>query len=134
MKPGDEAFIRLHRGYEIPITKVLGRKLSQQYVGPFKITDRIGRLAYRLDIPSHWRVHDVFSVAQLEPAPSQKDSYDRPRPDQPDAVYTEGDTATKQSFELERLLDRRSRLLRGKQVVEYLVRWKGWGPEYDKWL
>ena len=31
-------------------------------------------------------------------------------------------------------MDRRERILRGKTVVEYLVRWKGYGAEHDKWL
>ena len=59
MKVSDEAFIRLHRGYEILITKVLGRKLSQQYTGPFQIAERVSRLAYGLDIPIYWRIEKI---------------------------------------------------------------------------
>jgi hypothetical protein len=42
-------------------------KLGQQYVGSFRIIERVGRLAYRLEIPAHWKVHDVFSIGHLEP-------------------------------------------------------------------
>jgi hypothetical protein len=31
--------------------------------------ERIGRLAYRLDILSHEHIHNIFSVAMLEPSP-----------------------------------------------------------------
>ena len=46
----------------------------------------------------------------------------------------EGNTAIRQSYELERLLNRRKRRIRKKEVVEYLVRWKGYGAKHDKWL
>ncbi len=48
---GDWANICLHHGYDIPANKAKGKKYSQLYVGPFRITDRVGRLAYRLKLP-----------------------------------------------------------------------------------
>ncbi len=83
MKTGDQAFIKLHHGYNIPSTNVLGKELSQQYVGPFQILEKISCLAYRLGLSNHWRIHPVLSVAQLEPAPLEKDPFDCPRPDHP---------------------------------------------------
>ncbi len=134
MRIGEYALLRLHRVYSIPA--VTNRKLGQQYVGPFQIIEKIGRLAYRLDIPSHWRVHPVFTVAQLEPCPPPgNDPYNRPRPDEPPTVFVEGDTAEWKSFELERLLNRRiTRRGWGQPTTQYLARWKGYGPEYDTWM
>lgn len=41
-------------------------KLSLRYVGPFPIMARIGKLAYRLDLPESIRgVHNVFHVSML---------------------------------------------------------------------
>ena len=41
-------------------------KLAPRYVGPFKIIDKKGNLAYQLEIPSNFaNVHDVFHVSQL---------------------------------------------------------------------
>ena len=131
MREGDYALIRLHKGYDIPSTAVLGPKYSQQYVGPFRILERVGRLAYRLDLPSHWRIHPVLSIAQLEPAPApHTDPFQRPEPDHPESVFVEGDTPTVKSYEVERLIDRRQTKRRG---LEYLVRWRGYGPEDDQW-
>ena len=41
-------------------------KLNPRYVGPFTILARIGKLAYRLDLPESMRgVHNVFHVSML---------------------------------------------------------------------
>ena len=47
-KTGDEAFLRLHKGYFTPSADLIIKKLGQQYVGPFKILDRVGKQAYRI--------------------------------------------------------------------------------------
>ncbi|KAG7007260.1 hypothetical protein G7Y79_00011g031580 [Physcia stellaris] len=129
MKPGDYALIQLHKGYNIP--SATSKKIDQQYVGPFLVTEKVGNLAYRLAIPDNWRIDPIFSVAQLETCPAPGDDpYHRPRPDHPDSVYVEGDTPTVKSFEIERLINKRKTAKRGP---EYLVRWKGYGPEHDVW-
>ncbi|XP_074292024.1 uncharacterized protein LOC141618858 [Silene latifolia] len=41
-------------------------KLSQKYIGPYEILDRVGEVAYRLVLPPALaRVHNVFNVSQL---------------------------------------------------------------------
>ena len=42
-------------------------KLSPRYVGPFKIIDRRGEVAYQLELPEQLSsVHDVFHMSQLK--------------------------------------------------------------------
>ncbi|KAL8249674.1 hypothetical protein R6Q59_006542 [Mikania micrantha] len=42
-------------------------KLSPRFVGPFKILERIGSVAYRLELPPELgNVHDVFHVSNLK--------------------------------------------------------------------
>jgi hypothetical protein len=39
-------------------------KLGPKYVGPYKVLERIGEVAYRLQLP---RIHDMFHVGVLKP-------------------------------------------------------------------
>jgi hypothetical protein len=42
-------------------------KLSPQFIGPFKILERVGEVAYRLELPNQLAdVHDVFHISQLK--------------------------------------------------------------------
>lgn len=44
---------------------------------PDGVQEKIGDLAYRIKIPESWKIHPIISIAQLEPAPRDKDPYDR---------------------------------------------------------
>ena len=120
---GSSVYLRLHHGYKIP--GVENHKLHNQRVGPFKILEKVGRLAYRLDLPPLMKMHPVVSVAQLEPARSTPDSYERAQ-QPPPPVEEDGLTDL---YEIETLLDKR--VSRGK--VQYLVKWKDCGNEHNAW-
>lgn len=124
--------LRLHRGYKIPSSQILGTKLSQQFAGPFKILSKVGNLAYRLKIPTYWRIHPVFTIAQLEPClkPALDPFSQGDMPKEPDSIFVEGDTDITTSCMVERIILNRNTHRRG---VEYLVRWKGQSTEYDEW-
>ncbi|KAI0998999.1 hypothetical protein K3495_g9197 [Podosphaera aphanis] len=127
---GDFVMLRLHKGYTIPSAKLITKKLQQQFVGPFRITERIGKLAYRLDIPKNWKIHPVVTIAQLEPTlDPRNDPYNRQiKPDPPIQV----DGVLEQ--EIKKILGKRLIKRRGKDILQYLVTWVGHGPEHDEWI
>jgi hypothetical protein len=46
--------------------KVRG-KLAPRFIGPFKILEKRGEVAYQLELPSQLsHVHDIFHVSQLK--------------------------------------------------------------------
>ena len=102
-------------------------------MSPFDVVAKVDKQVYRLDIFDHWRVHPVFSVAQLKPWPTDKDPFDRPLPDHPDSVFVEGDIDEYKSYEIDRLLNKRVRRRDKGYSTDYLLRWQGYEPEHDQW-
>ncbi|WVZ89139.1 hypothetical protein U9M48_035584 [Paspalum notatum var. saurae] len=63
---GDHVYLRVSPMKGVHRFGVKG-KLAPRYVGPFKITEQCGPVAYRLERPPHLAaVHDVFHVSQLK--------------------------------------------------------------------
>jgi len=98
-------------------------KLDYKRLGPFRVVERIGKAAYRLELPADWRIHPVFHVALLEPyrASDIPGRVQDPLP----AVDVDG----QEEFEVETVLD--SRLRHGQ--LQYFVHWKDWPISSRTW-
>jgi hypothetical protein len=63
---GDFVYLKVSPMRGMEIFKVKG-KLSPRYIGPFKILERNGEVAYQLELPDSLSdVHDVFHVSELK--------------------------------------------------------------------
>jgi hypothetical protein len=99
------------------------KKLDQKRIGPFRIVERIGLQAYRLELPTTMKIHDVFHVSLLEPA-KQNVIPDRT---QPPPLPVELESVTE--YEVEDILDSRVR----HRKLQYLVKWVGYPPFENSW-
>jgi len=98
-------------------------KLDYRRLGPYHVTEKIGKVAYRLQLPASMKVHPVFHVALLEPF-RPNDIPGRVQ-DPPPPVSIGG----QEEFEVDAILD--SRLHRGK--LQYFVHWKDWPISSRTW-
>ena len=63
---GDYVYLKVSPIRGLRRFKVRG-KLSPRFIGPYKITERVGEVAYRLELPEQLAgVHDVFHISQLK--------------------------------------------------------------------
>ncbi|KAM3386101.1 hypothetical protein ACQJBY_009639 [Aegilops geniculata] len=65
---GDSVFMRLQPHVQSSVAPRAHHKLLFKFYGPFKILERIGPSAYRLQLPLHSKIHPVLHVSQLKKA------------------------------------------------------------------
>ncbi|KAJ9532418.1 hypothetical protein QJQ45_010564 [Haematococcus lacustris] len=99
------------------------RKFLPRYVGPFKVTGKLGEAAYRLELPPTMsRLHPVFHVSLLK-------KYTGSQGFHPPPVMEWLEDAP--HYEVHSLLSHRQ--VRFKKRMEYLVKWTGYDDTYNTW-
>ena len=117
---GDQVWLDAHNITTDRPTK----KLSDKWLGPYRVDKVISRSAIRLTLPRTMQIHPVFHVSKLRPFRPDLIAECASRP--PPPVVRGGE----EEYEVERIEN--SRLFRRK--LQYLVKWKGYPPSDNEWL
>ena len=103
----------------------VSRKLVDWYAGPYLVKHKIGNLAYELHLLKDVQIHPVFHVLLL--LPHKESQLPGRHPPEPAVIDVEGD----EEYEVNTVLD--SRWYGQWKKLQYLIHWKGWGPEHNSW-
>ncbi|GJU24315.1 retrotransposable element Tf2, partial [Tanacetum coccineum] len=66
LEVNDWIYLKLQPHRQVSIRQGQQHKLSSKYYGPFKVAERIGEVAYRLELPNSSQIHPVFHILQLK--------------------------------------------------------------------
>jgi hypothetical protein len=100
-------------------------KLDYRKIGPFKIIAKINDVAFRLQLPSSFKIHNVFHVSLLERF-HRNTIPGRIQDQAPPPELIEGE----EHWDVDQIVD--SRIRRGN--IEYLVKWTGLPNCENEWL
>ena len=102
-------------------------KLLPKFVGPFVVTEVLSPVTYRLELPTNMKCHDVFHASLL--IPYRTDGREQPQP--PPLEFDDGEDG--QWYEIDLILSHRKVRLGSKVLTQYLVKWTGYGDEWNEW-
>ncbi|KAL2226667.1 UNVERIFIED_CONTAM: hypothetical protein Sindi_2025400 [Sesamum indicum] len=102
--------------------------LMQKYVGPWPVIRRIGMVAYMVELPPWWKIHNDFHVSQFKKYSADKEDDTRNQPSRPQLELTK----TKEKV-AEAILNHRVTSTAKRDHTEYLVKWMGCSSEENTW-
>ncbi|XP_025984336.1 uncharacterized protein LOC114411136 [Glycine soja] len=103
-KCGDLVYLKIKSYKQLTLANHAFHKLAAKYYGSFKVLERIGKVAYKLELPTGTKIHDVFhneeGEVQLQPLV---------------------------------VLDRRIKKKGNRAITEVLIQWRHTNPKDAVW-
>ncbi|KAF5801058.1 putative chromatin remodeling & transcriptional activation CHROMO-DOMAIN family [Helianthus annuus] len=107
LQPFRQHSLRLHRHY----------KLNRRYFGPYQVLEKVGQVAYKLNLPSESKIHNVFHVSMLRKCIGT--------PNQQVTPLHLVDSSTTLILEPFAVLDQRTLFRGSTPIPQYLIQWSG---------
>ena len=122
---GDLVYLRLQPYIQSSLKMKGAEKLKPQFYGPYRISRRVGEVAYELELPEGCKIHNVFHVSCLKKAVGQHVVISTELP----PLDEEGQLI----LIPEEVLETRERKLSYRSIKEYLIKWKNLPIEDATW-
>lgn len=119
---GEWVYLRLQPYRHSSVALRRNLKLSPRFFSPFQITQRVGEVAYKLNLLETSKIHPVFHVSNLKPALGGNNQQGTSLPEM------DGSSGVVGPFP-QAVLDRRTR----RNKDEVLIHWQGLSPAEATW-
>jgi hypothetical protein len=122
---GDLVYLSLQPYKQDSIKRSGANKLQPRFFGPYRISRKVGVVAYEMELPQGSRIHNVFHVSCLKRAIGQHIT--------PIEVLPPLDEQRKLVLIPEEILEVQEKRLGKRTIKEYLIRWKDLPIENSTW-
>jgi hypothetical protein len=117
----NSTFIQFEKGDKVwldswNLKMIYHKKMKLKREGPFKITEVLGLVTYRLQLPSSWWIHNVFHATLLKPYKENKiygPNFTSPPPELLDG---------EEVYDVETILNHQKR----GWGYQYFIKWQGY--------
>ena len=116
-------------------TKCPIKKLSPRLYGTFKVLEKQGNRAFKLDISPRWKIYPVFHVSLLEPYKVSDRPNREPPPREPEYVEgdIEGDVEKIVKSEIITYTRKVRRVAKEFKELRFFVKWAGCSEDENTW-
>jgi hypothetical protein len=122
---GEQVLLKLQPYAQASVVNRQHPKLSYKFFGPYSILERIGAVAYKLQLPTTAKVHPVFHVSQLKPFIPKYTPVFSDLPAIPDLAAA--------TVEPEAILERRMVRSGNAAATQILIKWRGLDAVHATW-
>lgn len=122
---GDEVYLKLQPYRQMTVNLRKNQKLAARYYGPYQVVQKIGKVAYKLNLPATSKIHAVFHVSQLKKKLGNNKVVHVDLP----GINESGEFDPKPQKILDRKIVRRGMY----PAVMVLVQWQHGSPEEATW-
>ena len=123
---GDKVYLRLQPYRQMSVAVRRNLKLSPRYYEPYTILQKIGKVAYKLDLPPDSQIFHIFHVSCLKKMIGEQTA---PHTELP-KITTDGTLEPEPEIVLDRRLVKRGQ----RAGLEVLIQWKGMNKDDATWV